>query len=61
MSGSAAGGGAFASGALQGVALTGGATAIGKTSPRAVADATDIETIRRIADMSHLSKGEPSH
>ena len=27
----------------------------------AVADATDIETIRRIADMSHLSRGEPSH
>jgi hypothetical protein len=61
MSGSAAGGGAFASGALQGVALTGGATAIGNTSPRAVVDATDIKTIRRIADMSHLSKGEPSH
>jgi hypothetical protein len=60
MSGSAAGGGAFASGALQGVALTGGAMPIGRTSPRAVADATDIETIRRIAD-SHLSKGDPSH
>jgi hypothetical protein len=26
----------------------------------AVADATDIETIRRNAAMSHLSKGDPS-
>jgi hypothetical protein len=42
------------------VALTGGAMPIGRTSPRAVADATDIETIRRIADISHLSKGDPS-
>jgi hypothetical protein len=43
------------------VAIAGGARPIGTTSPTAVADATDIETIRRIADMSHLSKGEPSH
>jgi hypothetical protein len=30
-------------------------------SPRTVAEATDTETIRRIAAISHLSKDEPSH
>jgi hypothetical protein len=29
-------------------------------SPTTVADATETEMIRRIADMSHLSRGEPS-
>jgi hypothetical protein len=61
MSGTAAGGGTFASGALHGVALADGANPVGKTNPIAVADAADIETIRRIADMAHLSNGEASH
>src|SRR5246127_192825 len=61
MSGIAAGAGTLASGAVHGVAIAGGANPTGTTRPIAVADATDIETIRRIADMSHLSKGEPSH
>ncbi|MFZ0905971.1 MAG: hypothetical protein WAN71_19295 [Mycobacterium sp.] len=43
------------------MAIAGGAKPTGTTRPITVADATDIETIRRIADMSHLSKGEPSH
>jgi hypothetical protein len=60
MSGSAAGAGTFASGAVQGVANAGGARPIGTTSPTTAADATDIETIRRIADIS-LPRGEPSH
>ena len=30
------------------------------TSPITVAEATGTETTRRIADMSHLSRGEPS-
>jgi hypothetical protein len=61
MSGSAAGAGTLASGAEHGVAIAGGAKPIGTMTPTAVADATDIATIRRIADMSHLSRGEPSH
>jgi hypothetical protein len=61
MSGIAAGARTLASGAVHGVANAGGAKPTGTTRPIAVADATDIETIRRIADMSHLSKGEPSH
>ncbi len=61
MLGSAAGAGTLASGAEHGVATAGGAKPTGTMSPIAVADATDIETIRRIADISHLSRGEPSH
>src|SRR5580692_6703335 len=61
MFGSAAGGGTFASGAVHGVAIAGGAKPTGTISPMTVADATDIETIRRMADISHLSRGEPSH
>jgi hypothetical protein len=61
MSGIVAGGGTFASGALHGVAFAVGAKPVGKTRPIAVADATDKETIRRVAAISHLPKGEPSH
>jgi hypothetical protein len=60
MFGSSAGAGTFASGAEHGVAAAGGAKPIGTTSPIVVADTTDIEKIRRSADMSHLSRGEPS-
>src|SRR6202012_4296798 len=56
MFGSSAGAGTFASGAVHGVAIACGVTPIGTMIPMAVADATDRETIRRIADMSHLSR-----
>src|ERR1700744_2905005 len=56
MFGNSAGAGTFASGAVHGVANAGGAKPIGTTSPITVADATDMERIRRIADMSHLSR-----
>jgi hypothetical protein len=47
---------------VHGVAIAGGAKPIGTISPMTVADATDIETIPRMADISHLfSRGEPSH
>jgi hypothetical protein len=59
--GSWAGGGTFASGALQGSAIAGGARLIGITSPTAAADATDTERIRRIAGISHLSRSESSY
>jgi hypothetical protein len=44
---------------VQGWANAGGATPI--TTLRAVADATDIDAIRRRGDMSHLSRGTTSH
>jgi hypothetical protein len=56
-----AGGGTFASGELHAAAVAGGASPTGMMSPRTVAEATDTETIRRIAAISHLSKDEPSH
>ena len=56
-----AGGGTFASGALHAAAIAGGASPTGMMSPITVAEATDTETIRRIAAISHLSKDEPSH
>jgi hypothetical protein len=49
------GGGMFASGALHGMALAGGARPIVAISPVAAADATNSETVRVIGDMSHLS------
>lgn len=55
--GGAAGGSTLAAGSLHVAAFTGGARPIGTTIPIAAADAIHTETIRRIADMSHLSSG----
>jgi hypothetical protein len=46
----------LAAGSLHVAAVAGGATPIGTTIPIAAADAIHTETIRRIADMSHLSQ-----
>jgi hypothetical protein len=54
-----AGGGTFASGALHAAAIAGGASPTGTMSPITVAEATETEMIRRIADMSHLSNARP--
>lgn len=51
IAGGAAGGSMFASGAPHGVALATGAGPTTRTSPIAAADATDSDTLRRIADM----------
>ncbi len=51
IAGGAAGGSTLASGALHGVALADGAGPTTSTSPTAAADATDSETLRKIADM----------
>ena len=56
-----AGGGPFASGALHGKALAAGAKPIGRISPMAAVAASDTETKRGIADMSHLPRSETSH
>ncbi|ORA21152.1 hypothetical protein BST12_13570 [Mycobacterium angelicum] len=53
-----AGGGALAASPLHGTAFAGGARLIGMRSPSAAADASDTDTIRGIADMSHLSGGQ---
>jgi hypothetical protein len=53
----AAGGWTAAAAPVQGSAVAGGATPIATQSPIAVADATDIEAIRRRGDMSYLSEG----
>jgi hypothetical protein len=45
-----AGGSIFASGAVQGVALAGGARPIATVSPTAAVDATHTDMIRGIAD-----------
>ncbi|MGA8331019.1 MAG: hypothetical protein WB777_17235, partial [Mycobacterium sp.] len=60
MVGIPAGGGTLASGAEHGNATAGGAHPIGMMSPRTVAEATDTDTIRRIANVCHLSEGDPS-
>jgi hypothetical protein len=58
--GAAAGGSTFASGALQGRALAGGAGPPATTSPIATADTADTDTIRGTGDTSHLSAGRTS-
>ncbi|OBG78914.1 hypothetical protein A5700_15440 [Mycobacterium sp. E1214] len=55
IAGGAAGGSMFASGAPQGVALAVGAGPTTRTNPTAAADAIVSDTLRRIADMKHLS------
>jgi hypothetical protein len=62
IAGGAAGGSMFASGALQGVAFADGAGPIATKKPMAVVDATDSDTIRRIAVKCHtLSRSGPPH
>ncbi|ORW71386.1 hypothetical protein AWC23_14245 [Mycobacterium saskatchewanense] len=51
IAGGAAGGSMFASGAPHGVAFAAGAGPTARTSPTAAADATDSDTLRKIADM----------
>jgi hypothetical protein len=51
----------LASGAVQGVAAASGAGPIGTMSPTTAADATDTETIRRIADNVTPFQGQTSH
>src|SRR6478752_5385281 len=55
-----AGGCAAAAAPWQGSAVAGGATPIATHNPMAVADAIDIEAIRRRGDMTHLSVGTTS-
>ena len=60
-----AGGGTFASGALQGNACAcgprPGTRLTGRINPTAAVAASDTETKRGIADMSHLSNGRTPH
>src|SRR5947209_20277263 len=56
-----AGGGTFASGELHAAAVAGGASLIGMISPTTVAEATVTDTIRRIANVCHLSTGRHVH
>ena len=57
IAGGAAGGSTCASGASHGVAFANGAGPIATKKPTAVTDATDSDTIRRIAVKSHTFPG----
>ncbi|BBX23431.1 hypothetical protein MTER_28420 [Mycolicibacter terrae] len=49
----------LASGALQVAAIAGGANSVASTVPSTIAGTIAAETIRRVADMSHLSGTAP--